>query len=78
MDLRLDPEPLGALPWLVQCRLLIYSAGSGVHRVQVILSGVIVRLFCFDQTNTLCRYGWIHFFAAIVLVCVDVMVMSAA
>ena len=25
----------------------IYSAGSGMHRVQVVLSGFCMRLFCF-------------------------------
>ena len=42
--------PLGALPWVVLCcllsRLLVYSAGSGVNRVQVVLSGFNKRLFC--------------------------------
>ena len=59
-------------------RLLLYSAGSGVNRVQVVLSGFSVRLFCFVQTKTLCRYGCMYFFAALVLVCVYVMVMSSA
>ena len=39
-------------------RLLLYSAGSGVNRVQVVLSGFSVRLFCFVQAKTLCRYGY--------------------
>ena len=59
-------------------RLLLYSAGSGVNRVQVVLFGFSVRLFCFVQPKTLCRYGCMYFFAALVLVCVDVMVMSSA
>ena len=59
-------------------RLLLYSAGSGVNRVQVVLSGFSVRLFCFVQTKTLCRYGCMHFLAALVLVCADVMMMSSA
>ena len=59
-------------------RLHLYSAGSGVNRVQVVLSGFIVRLFCFVQAKTLCRYGCMYLFAALVLVCVDVMVMSSA
>ena len=59
-------------------RLLVYSAGSGVNRVQVVLSGFSMRLFCFVQTKTFCRYGCIHFLAALVLVYVDVMVMSSA
>ena len=37
-----------------------------------------MRLFCFVQAKTLRRYGCMYFFAALVLVCVDVMVMSSA
>ena len=37
-----------------------------------------MRLFCFVQAKTLCRYGCVYFLAALVLVCVDVMVMSSA
>ena len=58
--------------------MLLYSAGTGVNRVQVVLSGFSVRLFCFVQANTLCRYGCMYFLDALVLVCVDVMVMSSA
>ena len=36
------------------------------------------RLFCFVQAKTLCRYGCMYFLAALVLVCVDVIVMSSA
>ena len=81
---KVKPEPLGALPWVVLCylllgsRLLVYSAGSGVNRVQVVLSGFSKRLFCFVQAKTLCRYGCMYFLAALVLVCVDVIVMSSA
>ena len=59
-------------------RLLLYSAGSGINRVQVVLSGFSVRLFCFVQAKTLCRYGCMYFLDALVIVCVDVMVMSSA
>ena len=59
-------------------RFLVYSAGSGVNRVQVVLSGFSMILFCFVQAKTLCRYTCIYFLAALVLVCVDVMVMSSA
>ena len=59
-------------------RLLVYSAGSGVNRVQVVLSGFSMRLFCFVQAKTFCMYGCIYFLAALVLVCVDVMVMLSA
>ena len=69
---------MGTLPWvvlycfIVRSRLLVYSAGSGVNRVQVVLSGFSKRLFCFVQANTLCMYGCMYFLAALVLVCVDV------
>ena len=63
--------------WIFGVRL-VYSAGSGVNRVQVALSGFSKRLFCFVQTKTLCRYGCMYFLAALVLVCVDVIVMSSA
>ena len=43
----------------------IYSAGSGMNRVQVVLSGFSMRLFCFVLST-------------LVFVCVDVMVMSFA
>ena len=29
--------------------MLVYSAGSGVNRVQVVLSGFSMRLFCSDK-----------------------------
>ena len=68
------------LLFIVRSRFLVYSAGPGVNRVQVVLSGFSMILFCFVQTKTLCRYGCKYFFAALVLVCVcvDVMVMSSA
>ena len=67
-----------AVLYIVRSRLLLYSAGSGVNIVQVILSGFSVRLFCFVQAKTLCRYSCMYFLAPLVLVCVDVMVMSSA
>ena len=45
-----------ALLFIVRSRLLIYSAGSGVNRVQDVLSGFSKRLFCFVQAKTLCTY----------------------
>ena len=50
-----------ALLFIVRSRLLVYSAGSGVNRVQVVLSGFSNRLFCFVQAKTLCRYGCMYF-----------------
>ena len=67
-----------AVLFMFRSRLLLYSAGSGVNRVQVVLSGFSVRLFCFVQAKPLCRYGCMYFLVALVLVCVDVMVMSSA
>ena len=61
----------------LRSRLLLY-AGSGVNRVQVVLSGCSARLFCSVQTKTLCRYGCMYFMTALVIVCVDGMVMSSA
>ena len=37
-----------------------------------------MRLFYFVQAKTLCSYGCMYFLAALVFVCVDVMVMSYA
>ena len=56
---------------ILRSRLLIYSAGSGVNRVQVVLSGFSMRLFRFVQAKPLCMYGCIYFLA------MDVMVISS-
>ena len=64
-----------AVLYILRSRLLLYSTGSGVIRVQVLLSGFSVILFC--PGKTLCRYGCMYFLAALVLVCVDVKVMSS-
>ena len=69
---------MGELLCIFRSRLLVYSAGSGVNRVQVVLTGFSRRLFCFVQAKTLCRNGCIYLLAALVLVCVDMMVMSSA
>ena len=64
--------------FILRSRLLLYSAGSGVNRVQVVFPGFSVRLICFVPAKTICRYGCMYFLAAFVLLCVDVMVMSSA
>ena len=56
-------------------RFILYSAVSGVNRVQVVLFGISVRLLCFVQAKTVCRYGCMYVLAPFVLVCVDVMVI---
>ena len=65
------------LLFILRSRLLLYSAGYRVNRVQVVLSGFSVILLCFVQVKTLCRYGCMYLFAALVLVSVDVIVMSS-
>ena len=57
--------------------LLVYSAGSGVNRVQVVLSGFSIRLFWCVQAKTFCKYGYVYFLAALLLECEDVMSMSS-
>ena len=54
--------------FIVRSRLLVYS----------VLSGFSKRMFCFVQAKTLCRHGCMYFLAALVLVCMDVIVMSSA
>ena len=52
-----------ALLFIVRSRLLVYSAGSGVNRVQVVLSGFSKRLFCFVQAKTVGMVvciSWLH------------------
>ena len=67
-----------AVLFILRSRLLLFSTVSGVNRVQVVLAGFSVRLFCFVPAKTLCRYGCMYFLAALVLVCVYVMVVSSA
>ena len=67
-----------AVLFIFRSRLLVYSAGSSVNRVQVVWSGFSMRLFCFVQAKTLYRYGCMYFLPALVLLCVDVIVMSSA
>ena len=55
-----------AMLFILRSRLLLYSAGSGVNRVHVVLSGFSLVLLCFDQAKTLCRYGCMYFLAELV------------
>ena len=59
-------------------RFILYPAGYGVNRVQFVLSGFSLILFCFVQATTLCMYGCMYFLAVLVLVCINMMVMSSA
>ena len=53
-----------ALLFIVRSRLLVYFAGSGVNRVQVVLSGFSKRLFCFVQAKScvgmVVCISWLH------------------
>ena len=49
-------------------RLHLYFAGTGVNRVQVVLSGFSGD--CFVHAKTLYRYGCMYFLASLELVCV--------
>ena len=49
-----------AVLFIFRSRFLLYSVWSGVNKVQVVLSGFSVRLFCFVQVYTLCRYGCMY------------------
>ena len=50
-----------AMLFMFLSRLLLYSAGSGVNRVQIVLSGFSVRfvLFCPDKN---CMQVWLYVF----------------
>ena len=63
-----------AVLFILRSRLLLYFAGSGVNRVQVVLCGFSVIFLCFVQVKTLSRFGCMYFLVALVLV--DVMVIS--
>ena len=73
---------MGALPCVVQCCLFLDCSyilqGLEWIECKFVLSGFSVILFCFVQTKTLYRCACMYFLAALVLVCVDVMVMSSA
>ena len=58
--------------------MILYSVGSGLNILQVVLSGFSVRLLCFVQAKTLCKYGCMYLLAELMLVYVDVMGMSSA
>ena len=53
-----------AMLFILISRLLLCSAGSGVNRVQVVMSGFSVRLLCFVQaklyTAIVVCICWLH------------------
>ena len=46
--------------FILRYRLLLYSAGSKMNRVQVVLSGFSVRLFCFVHAPFYVCISWLH------------------
>ena len=57
---------------------MLYSAGYGVRRVHVVLSGFRMRLFVRVHVCISCMYDWMFALAMFMSLCVDVMVMSSA
>ena len=57
---------------------MLYSAGSGVQRVHVVISGLRMRLFVRVHICISFRYDWMFAFAMFMPLCVDAMVMSSA
>ena len=73
------PRPFGCV---AMCSAVLFIMrprfGSGVNRVQVVLSGISMRLFCFVQAKTLCMYGCIYYPSALAPMCVDAMATQSA
>ena len=59
-------------------RCVLFSGGSGVKRVHVVLSGLRTRLFVWVHVCISCRYDLMFAFAMLMSLCVYVMVMSSA
>ena len=57
---------------------VLYSAGSGVKRVHVVVSGLRMRLFGQVHVCISCRYDWMFALAMFMSLCVDVVMMSSA
>ena len=70
---------LGVCSWILlficSYSLVLCSAGSGVNSVQVVLTGLSIRLLPFVHVCIGCRYGCRHTLTAFLHVYVDVMVM---
>ena len=51
-----------AVLFILRSRLLLYSTGSAVNRLQGVLSGFSVRLFCFVQEKNfmVVCISWLH------------------
>ena len=69
---------VGSVMFICSSSCVLYSAGSGVKRVHVVLSGLRMRLFVRVHVCISCRYEWMFALAMFMSLCVDVMVMSSA
>ena len=58
-----------AVLFIYRSRLILYSVGSGVNRVQVVLSGFSVRLISFVQEKTFMEV-WLYVFIGCTRACV--------
>ena len=65
-------------PSICSDSVVLYSAGSGVKSVVVVLSAFSVSWFCFVHVLICSRYGCTFVCAVCGFVCVDSMVMSSA
>ena len=68
----------GLVLLICSSKLQLYSVGSGVNKVYVVLFGLRFMLMSIVHVCTLFRYGCKYGLAVLVLVCVDVMAMSSA
>ena len=69
---------MGSVMSICSSSCVLYSAGYGVKRVHVVLSGLRMRLFVQVYVCISCRYDWLFALAMFMSLCVDVMVMSSA
>ena len=57
---------------------VLYSTGSGVKRVHVVLSGLSMRLYVRVHVCISGRFDWMFALAMFMSLCVDVKVISSA
>ena len=70
---------MGSVVFLIYTvSVVLYSAGSGVNSVVVVLDALRVSWFCLVQSYISCRYGWTCCCTMCGFVCVDRMVVSSA
>ena len=77
------PHPVAVSTFMIcrsvcACTEKLWMCVLYVSFESMVLSGFIMRLFCFVQTKSSCRYGCMYFLAALMLVCLDMMVMPSA